>query len=53
MAMPDYPALARKAGDSINVVIVPDADHVAFYEPGNESYDKVLEVVLRMVEKTE
>jgi acetyl esterase/lipase len=53
MVMPDYPALARKAGDSINVVIVPDADHRAFYEPGIESYDKVLEAVLRMVEKTE
>jgi acetyl esterase/lipase len=30
MAMPDYPALARAAGDAINIEIVADADHGDF-----------------------
>ena len=53
MVMPDYPELADNAGDEINVVIIPDAEHLGFYFPGNDSYDEVMTAVLRMVAKTE
>src|SRR4051794_2960692 len=34
----DYPAIARKAGGSVTVHIVPDADHFDFIKPGTAAW---------------
>lgn len=47
--MPDYPALARVAGDPIEVEIVEDADHFDFiYEPGTEGFAAVRRAVVKL-----
>lgn len=53
MVMPDYPALARKAGDDINVAVMPDAGHFDFFEQGDASYDAVISAIIGIIEKTE
>lgn len=53
MIMPDYPELARNAGDDINVVVIPEAGHFDFLEPGDKSYNEVIAAVLRVINKTE
>jgi len=37
----DYPALARSAGDTVAVHIVPDADHFDFIKPGTAAWTAV------------
>ena len=48
MKMPDYPALARAAGDSINVTEVKDAEHSDFMKPETAAYAALHRAVLRM-----
>lgn len=51
MAMPDYPALARAAGDAVNVDIVEDADHGDFTKAETEAFAAVRRAVLRQLAK--
>lgn len=37
-AVADYPALARAAGDSVDISLVPDADHFDFTKPGTRAW---------------
>ena len=47
--MPDYPALARAAGDPIEVEIVEDADHFDFiHEPDTEGFKAVRRAVVKL-----
>ncbi len=49
LEMPDYPALARAAGDAIEVEIVEEADHFDFiHEPGTASFEAVHRAVTRL-----
>ena len=49
MVMPDYPALARAAGDSIHVEIVPGADHMDFLKPSSKAWLAVEAAILRVL----
>lgn len=52
MRIPDYPALAVVAGDSIHVQVINDADHVGprgFYQPGEESYSATVLAIKRLL----
>ena len=51
MKMLDYPALARAAGDDINVEIVDDADHFDFVKGGTAAWEAVRRAVIRSVER--
>ena len=48
MTMPDYPALARAAGDTINVTIVEDANHFDFMKPETAAHAALHQAVLRL-----
>jgi acetyl esterase/lipase len=48
MAMPDYPALARAAGDTVNVEIVKDADHSDFMKANTAAFKAVHRAVIRL-----
>ena len=48
LAMPDYPALAREAGDRVTVQIVPDADHFDFLQPAKPAWAAVEAAVTRI-----
>jgi len=49
MAMPDYPALARAAGDNINVDIINDAGHGDFTKANTEAFAAVHRAVTRLL----
>lgn len=49
MVMQDYPALARAAGDTINVDIVQDADHGDFTKANTAAFDAVHRAVVRLL----
>ncbi len=50
MAMPDYPALARSAGDRIDVEIVPKAGHFDFVEdPDSEAFNVERRALIKLV----
>ncbi len=49
MRMPDYPALARAAGDTIHVDIIDDADHGDFTKQGTKAFDAVHRAVVRLL----
>jgi hypothetical protein len=49
MAMPDYPALARAAGDVVYVDIVEDADHGDFTKADTAAFDAVRRAALRLL----
>ncbi|HET9448163.1 MAG TPA: alpha/beta hydrolase, partial [Steroidobacteraceae bacterium] len=51
MAMPDYPALARAAGDAINVDILEDADHGDFTQADTAAFEAVRRAVHRLLAK--
>ena len=38
LAVLDYPMLAKEAGDSVTVQIVPDADHFDFLKPSTKAW---------------
>jgi len=44
----DYPALARKAGDTVAVHIVPDADHFDFVKAGTPAWTAVEAALVRI-----
>lgn len=48
MAMPDYPALARAAGDRINVDIIEDADHGDFTKANTRAFEAVHRAIVRL-----
>ena len=49
MAMPDYPALARAAGDRVYVNIVEDADHGDFTKADTAAFDAVRRAAFRLL----
>jgi acetyl esterase/lipase len=49
-AVADYPALARAAGDTVNVVQITDADHFDFLKPGTHAWPAVLAAVARLAD---
>ena len=49
MVMQDYPALARAAGDRMNVDIVDDADHGDFTKPDTAAFAAVRRAVARLL----
>ena len=50
MAMPDYPALARSAGDRIDVESVPKAGHFDFVEePDSEAFNVERRALIKLV----
>lgn len=51
MTMPDYPALARVAGDAINVDIVEDAGHGDFTKADTAAFAAVRRAALRLLAK--
>jgi hypothetical protein len=51
MAMLDYPALARAAGDSVNVDIVEDAGHGDFTKAETAAFEAVRRAALRLLAK--
>lgn len=51
MAMPDYPALARAAGDAVNVDVVEDAGHGDFTKADTAAFEAVRRAVLRLLAK--
>jgi hypothetical protein len=51
MLMPDYPALARAAGDVVNVDIVEDAGHGDFTKAETAAFAAVRRAVLRQLAK--
>jgi acetyl esterase/lipase len=51
MLMPDYPALARAAGDFVNVDIVDDAGHGDFTKAETAAFAAVRRAVLRQLAK--
>jgi acetyl esterase/lipase len=48
MAMPDYPALARAAGDTINVELIENADHMDFMKANTAAFKAVQRAVVRL-----
>jgi hypothetical protein len=48
MTMPDYPALARAAGDSIQVDLVEGAAHFDFMKPGTKAFEALHRGVVGM-----
>jgi acetyl esterase/lipase len=51
MVMLDYPALARAAGDTINVDLIEDADHGDFTKAGTEAFEAVHRAAIRLLSK--
>ena len=52
MAMPDYPALARSAGDDCEVSVIEGAGHFDFVEaPASDAFTASHQAVLQMVER--
>ncbi len=49
MVMQDYPALARAAGDTINVEIIKDAGHGDFTKAQTEAFEAVHHAVVRLL----
>ena len=49
MAVLDYPVLAREAGDSVTVHIVPDADHFDFLKPASKAWPEVEAAIIRVL----
>ena len=52
MRIPDYPALAVAAGDSISVQVINDAEHIGprgFLQPGLESYAATILAIKRLL----
>ena len=49
MAIPDYPALAVAAGDSIHVQVINDAEHLKFGQPEEESYVATILAIKRLL----
>ena len=49
LAVLDYPALARAAGDSVAVHIVPDADHFDFLKPASKAWPEVEAAIIRVL----
>jgi acetyl esterase/lipase len=48
---PDYPALAVIAGDEINVRLISNESHGAFYTQGSRGYNATTSAVLRLLGK--
>ena len=48
---PDYPALAVIAGDEINVRLISNESHGAFYTQGSRGYNATISAVLRLLGK--
>jgi len=48
LAVLDYPALAKEAGDGVTVQIVPDADHFDFLRPDKDAWKAVETAVVRV-----
>jgi acetyl esterase/lipase len=48
---PDYPALAVIAGDEINVRLISNESHGAFYREGSRGYNATISAVLRLLGK--
>jgi hypothetical protein len=44
----DYPALARSAGDTISLQIVPDAGHMNFITPDTPAWTAVEAAIQRV-----
>ena len=53
MVMQDYPALARAAGDRINVDIVDDAGHGDFTKADTRAFEAVRRAVVRLLNNTQ
>lgn len=51
LAILDYPALARAAGDSIAVQVVPDADHFDFLKPTSAAWPAVEAAIVRVLRR--
>ena len=52
MAMPDYPALARAAGDDCKLSVIEDAGHFDFVEaPASDAFIASRQAVLQIVER--
>jgi len=52
MAMPDYPALAREAGDECALSVIEDAGHFDFIEaPASDAFIASHQAVLQMVDR--
>jgi hypothetical protein len=51
MIMLDYPALARAAGDTINVEIIDDADHFDFMRANTAPFKALHRAVVRSLAK--
>jgi acetyl esterase/lipase len=47
----DYPALARAAGDSVSVHIVPDADHFDFLKPTSAAWPAVEAAITKILKR--
>jgi pimeloyl-ACP methyl ester carboxylesterase len=47
----DYPALARAAGDRVNVQIVPDADHQDFVTPTSAAWPAVEAAIVKLLKR--
>ena len=48
---PDYPALAVIAGDEINVRLISNESHGAFYTQGSRGYNATISAILRLLGK--
>jgi hypothetical protein len=47
--MPDYPALARAAGDPVNVDIIENANHGDFMKTHTVAFEAVRRAALRVL----
>jgi acetyl esterase/lipase len=50
-AVLDYPALARAAGDSVDVQVVPEADHFDFLKPTSAAWPAVEAAIVRVLQR--
>jgi acetyl esterase/lipase len=48
LAVLDYPALAKEAGDSVSVQIVPNADHFDFLKPTTKAWAAVEPAIVKI-----
>ncbi len=48
LAVLDYPALAKAAGDTVAVQVVDGADHFDFLKPGTNAWTAVEAAIVRM-----
>lgn len=51
LAVLDYPALARAAGDSVAIQIVPEADHFDFLKPTTAAWPAVEAAIVRVLRR--